>query len=142
MLSLFVLVGALVRRHEIPVAEHLDSKTGEQHARDIVRVESRDEFRDDVAEQSGENRHHSQRTHGAGVDHETRVSHGHDGSDEEGLVAELGDDDDGYRGDKCVDESEVRTVLKLLFDLVVPVVSVRRALLEVFPVDEDLCSIG
>lgn len=51
--------------------------------------------------------HESQGQHGARQHGEAVVAHRHDGRDEERLVPELGDNDDGDGGHEGVDEAQV-----------------------------------
>ena len=54
--------------------------------------------------------HQPQGQHGTCQHGETVVTHGHDGCNEKGLVSQLRDDDDGDRGHKGMDETQVPVV--------------------------------
>lgn len=65
---------------------------------------------------TGETSHDSQGQHGANQDGETVVSHGHDGCNEERLVSQLRDDDDGESSHKGMDEAQLSFAGVILTD--------------------------
>ena len=103
---LLELLLRLVGRHLPAVLEHLDPEDGEEEGGEVVGVDA-GHHRDGVPEEGRHDVHEGERGHGPGEHRRPAVPHGHDGGDEERLVAELGDDDDGEGGDEGVVEAEV-----------------------------------
>lgn len=77
------------------VAEDLDAEADEEEDGKGLGEADGEQGGHDDAHQRGEHGHGRERGDGAGEDDEAGVAHGHEAGDEEGLVADLGDEDHG-----------------------------------------------
>lgn len=103
---LHFLAHALAGIHVQPFAEKLDAEEEEEGCGGGVRELLRDEMGDGVAEKSGEHGHGDERGEGGAEDQEPGVSHCHKTGDEEGLVANFGEDDHAEGEERCVEGTD------------------------------------
>ena len=92
---LHLLADPLIWRHFACLQDHLDAK-GQKESRGQEGGDGfGDQGRDRVAQHGREEGHGDQGGKGGGKDHEPVMSHGHQGSHQECLVANFGKDDHG-----------------------------------------------
>lgn len=94
---------ALVRVHGEPFAEEADAEDEEETGGSEGGKARRDEGGDGVAQDGGEDGHDEEGAEGGGEDDHAVVLHSHEGGYEEGLVANLGDEDHGHGEDERVE---------------------------------------
>lgn len=105
-LHLLQLFGRFRRRHVVALLEHLQPKQGKQRRRDVVRVNARNDG-GGHAEHRRQHCHQGQGGDRTGKHRQPGMPHGHDGRDEERLVAQLRHDDDRERRDEGVYEAHL-----------------------------------
>jgi hypothetical protein len=88
-----LLSNTVVWTHGKALSQQLDTKDEEENGSSQVCETLRQEGRYGVTKHSGEHSHDSEGGEGGGEDDKAGVSHGHESSYEEGLVANLGEDD-------------------------------------------------
>lgn len=84
--------------HEVGLAAHLGAENEEETAGGELGKPLGQELRHGVAEEGTEDGHDEEGCECGREDYEPVVPHSHEGGDEEGLVAQLGDDDHGETG--------------------------------------------
>ena len=108
---LHLLLDARVRVRPPRDVEQAASEEGVEDEGALVDDVLGDEVRDDEPERGGEDGHDRERADGAREDDDPRVPHGHDGGDDERLVAELGDEDHGDGAQERILEPAVAAVV-------------------------------
>ena len=98
LLHLFARV--LVRAHLVRLPQHLEAEDEKQRGGEEVGEPLRDQRRHGVAEHGREHRHGDQRGESGGEDQQSRVLHRHERRHQEGLVADLREQDHRHGQDQ------------------------------------------
>ena len=122
LLDFTLCLSPLVRGHPPGLPQHLQPKQEHDGRARVVGVLPRHELGHHKAQQGRHDRHDGQGRNGGQEDSQLVVAHGENGGDEEGLVAELGDEDDGERLNEAVQEAFVLRGVELQLEVVVVVV--------------------